>query len=305
MIEKEEVIKVMIDAMKIHFDQWELIQQICFAIGNIAFIGDFESSVIAEKGIEWVLKAMRLHHAHPLMLTEAIFFLKNFAFGERGRRVIIDNDGVTPILDALENNLANTELVELAINVLFDLSFSGGVEIIMRDQRGISLIIKAALMYKTEQVIFKQALAAISRFYSLSNPEQKLLIIRAGAVDALLELETPENQRSIRRILLRFSQDLLTYETKPDRLVPSLMEFSARAVNLYSIKVPPLCLPPEVNRYLDTGKRCTLCGKGYFDTFYEKLTYRIYPGGEGLVLPKIFVTCSYQCFEQVEIKKDL
>jgi len=75
-IEQERVIVMMLDMLRLKFDNWQLVQQICFAIGNLAFIGDFEEIIIAKKGIELVLAAMKMHDKHPLMMTDAIFFLK-------------------------------------------------------------------------------------------------------------------------------------------------------------------------------------------------------------------------------------
>jgi len=80
LIHREQVIPIMLNMITkcLYTDNWEVIQQICFAIGNVAFIGDFEELIIAQKGIELVLAAMRKYEQEALMLTDAIFFLKKF-----------------------------------------------------------------------------------------------------------------------------------------------------------------------------------------------------------------------------------
>jgi len=162
------------------FDNWQLVQQICFAIGNLAFIGDFEEIIIAKKGIELVLAAMKKHSKYPLMMTDAIFFLKNCAFGENGRTAIIANGGIPQIVDTMELHIKSIELLELAINLLFDLSFSGGVDIIMKDGIAtstgctpIQIILLAIENHQDEPNLIREALRTISRIYSICNVKQK------------------------------------------------------------------------------------------------------------------------------------
>jgi len=183
-IEQERVIELMLDMLRLKFDNWQLVQQICFAIGNLAFIGDFEEVIIAKKGIELVLAAMKKYDKYPLMMTDAIFFLKNCAFGENGRTTIIANGGIPLIVDTMALRINSVELLELATNLLFDLSFSGGVDIMMQDctsddsgsigtSTAILIILRAIEHNQDKPNLIREALRAISRIYSICNTEQK------------------------------------------------------------------------------------------------------------------------------------
>jgi len=300
MIEKEKVIQVMLNTFQLHFDLWEVTQQICFAIGNLAYIGDFEGLILSQNGIQMVLEAMNKHALHLLMLTDAIFFLKNCAFGETGRKVILESGGIAPILDAMANHMENSELIELAINILFDLSFSGGVDVVMQNSRGIELILNALWVHKNDTNIFTEALRTLSRIYAKSSPEQKLLIIRSGAVETLLKLENPNTQKSIRNTLALFSRDRITHDKKPTSPFPSLPELCARAAINAKTEIPNNYLPAELRTYLKKCSTCSVCSRAYFDYCFELISYVKFADLR-VALPKFWVVCSQDCYDKAKI----
>jgi len=234
LIERERVIEIMLDTFRLNFHNWKVTQQICFAIGNLAFIGDFEPIIVSQQGIELVLSAMQKHSQIPLMMTDSIFFLKNFAFGEIGRSIIIANGGVPLIINAMSTHMDHPELVELAVNILFDLSFSGAVEIIMESPLGIQLILKALETHENNGPLIREALRTISRIYSIATIDQKKTVIRSNTVPALTNLLQKNSSaipaKQIINALSLFARESIFHEKKTS-LSPPFFEGTVRAKN--------------------------------------------------------------------------
>jgi len=283
------------------------VQQICFAIGNLAFIGDFEQIIISEKGIEHVLEAMRKHEKFPLMMTDAIFFLKNFAFGENGRATIIANGGIPQIVDTMANHTHHHELVELALNLLFDLSFSGAVDIVMQNPNGIQLVLNAMETNQDRPSVMREALRTLYRIYSISNPDQKKMIIKAGATETLRRLLNKNNSQNnlIKQIISAFSlfsREKISHEKSPEIVIPTLTELCARCVVDASVKFCGNLIPWELDCYItEKRKFCSLCGKSYFEFFYEVISWTKFQEFRA-PLPVFWKVCSSECFDKSKIK---
>jgi hypothetical protein len=114
-----------------------LAQQVFFAIGNIAFVCDFERILLESNSVAIAIECLTQHDEWFHMCTDAVFFLKNMAYGgilivlrktkgsELGREEILARGGIKATLNALWKNQVHAELAELAMNLFFDLSFSG------------------------------------------------------------------------------------------------------------------------------------------------------------------------------------
>jgi len=176
LIEGEKIIEIMLEILRQNNSDCLLAENICFAIGNLAFICDFEEIIIREKGIELILDLMEKHSMQAPMLTNAIFFLKNFAYGETGRSVIMENGGAPKILKVMNDHLEHSDLLELSINLLFDLSFSGAVDVIMKNSHGIQLILNGMLKHQNHVPLIREAIRTLSRIFTKSNDEQKKIL---------------------------------------------------------------------------------------------------------------------------------
>jgi len=305
-IEQEQVIQMMLDTLKLKFDNWKIVQQICFAIGNLAFIGDFEEIIVnKKKGIDLVLAAMKKHQKFPLMMTDAIFFLKNFAFGENGRLAIIANGGISHILTTMAMHLHSLELLELGINLLFDLSFSGAVNIIMQDATAIQLILDAIQIHQDKPNLIREALRTISRIYSICNIKQKKIIIQTNVIQILRNLVTTATQSTFLKQIMNafslFSREDISHEKKPHCRL-TLMELCARKIVDASVKFCANFLPRELVTYLYEQKSCGYCGRSFFDSYFEVISFSKFPEFRA-PLPVFWKVCSQQCFNNAKINK--
>jgi len=286
---------------------WRVVQQVCFAIGNVAFIGDFEQLIMSEKGIEFVLIALEKYPKQSLLLTDAIFFLKNLAYGETGRNRIISNGGIPKILKVMKDNMEHPELLELAINILFDLSFSGGVDVLMCTCEGINLIVQIMNTHQTDLNLIREALRTIIRIYSKCTLQQKVSIIKGGVVNALQKVlvnHASHNYlvRLVRGTFALFAEDKIVHEKTPTTSVLSLVELAAKSIADNHPLISPLVLPQELKQYLDNEVHfCDLCGKSYFEHKYEVISYEAYPQ-YFKHLPTFRTVCSRQCFDKARIK---
>jgi len=198
------------------------------------------------------------------------------------------------------NHMENSELIELAINILFDLSFSGGVDVVMQNSRGVELILNALWVHKNDNTIFTEALRTLSRFYEKSSIEQKLIIIRSGAVETLIKLENPNTQKTVRITLSRFSRDRIMHEKKPTTNFPTLPELCARSAMNAKLPIPSNYLPSELQHYLKKCNTCTVCSCAYFEYCFELVSYVKY-SELGLSLPKFWKVCSQECYDKAKI----
>jgi len=299
-IQKEKIIEMLLQGLRESGDDWQMAKFVCFAIGNIAYIGDFEETFIKEKAIELVLSTMQRHSQYPLLQTDAVFFLKNSAYGEIGRKLIISNGGVEIILEAMKNHEDHSELLELSINVLFDLTFSGAVNFIVANSDGIELILRAISKHKNEELL-REALRALLRIYSTCNEQQKIIIIKAGATEVLRKLKinpcSVTLSSILHDILFAFSQEKVSHQRMPVQQMPSFTEICARTVTNKAIYVPHQHLPEELNQYLKSSKSCSHCGKSYYEQFHERIQLIKFPE-YSRPLPTFLTLCSVECFQQ-------
>jgi len=292
---QENLIAVLLQMIPKNIHCPDLIQQICFALGNLLSMNDFEYLLLSQNGVPIVLLVLQLFPQNPMILTEAIFILKNLSFSEQGRTSILENpSAIDLLLNSLENHMSNnSELVDLCINLLSDLTLSG----LLASERAINLIVQSLILYKSSQSIVTQCLTAISKYYNSSDP-QKIMIIRSGIVPILLELDFPDKTK-IQRLLYHFSQDRLKYIKNPSADTPSLGELSSRVIcnrNIHQLLEDSHYLPNELKKFLDTKKSCNVCGLSYFDHFYEKIDYSM-NSKVNMILPSFIVACSKTCLE--------
>lgn len=296
------IIPRLINGLRENQSDWKVVKQICFALGNIAYVGDFENVFISEDSIELVLAAMKKHSHEPQLQTETIFFLKNSAFGDAGRQQLLFHGGIELILNAMKNHEQHTELLELSINILFDWSFSVSVDNFMADSSTVEIILRAIVNNSNNTDLLKGALRALLRIYLICNDAQKINIIQAGITKTLIELKTKHHNIQLNNILtdllFALSQEKITYEKKPENSQPNFIELCAREVLNKNVKMP--CsnyLPLELQEYLKRGKRCSCCQRSYFETFWEAIKFVKYPEYNQL-LPTLMSMCSVECFDK-------
>jgi hypothetical protein len=241
MVEREGIVESIITTMKHHTDKPELIKQACFALGNLAFTGDFEPIVVKERGIEIVLEAIRKHGArHPFLLVEACFFLKNLCFGEKGRSILMQSGGIPLIIGAVRDHPNCVELLDLAFNIFYDITFTKGAEVEIVEHDGISLMIDALRRYvnaKDALPVLHEAIRALGRLYCICDDSVRLKMVRSGAITAILDaLNVHSDDFELRQracwSFYRMSKEKieLRYEQTPDCAVPSLKELTARRI---------------------------------------------------------------------------
>jgi hypothetical protein len=235
----EQILQATLRAMRALMDNPEVVKQVCFVIGNIAFTGDYEEIINQESGIELVVEAMRRYGTHPALLTEACFFLKNMCYGEAGRVRLIEAGGVPAVIEAMNSFPEYAELLELACNVFYDLSFTPNTEQLVIQHGGLGTILRALTAHSTDLSVLNEATRTLGRLYSLCDDENKCMFVRQGAVEALISAikqhpnETELHQRACWSFY-RLSKEKLKYEVNcvaEHSNVPSLRELTARSIH--------------------------------------------------------------------------
>jgi hypothetical protein len=235
----EQILQATLRAMRGLMDNPEVVKQVCFVIGNIAFTGDYEEIINQERGIELVVEAMRRYDTHPALLTEACFFLKNMCYGEAGRTRLIQAGGVPAVIEAMNTFPEYAELLELACNVFYDLSFTSNTEQLVIQHGGLGAILRALTAHSTDLSVLNEATRTLGRLYSLCDDENKCMFVRQGAVEAIISAikqhpnETELHQRACWSFY-RLSKEKLKYQVNrvaEHSHVPSLRELSARIIH--------------------------------------------------------------------------
>jgi len=229
-IEEENIVTLVLNAMKSYIHNTDLTQHACFALGNLAFIG-FENLVLKNNGIEIVLEAMEQNLNTPSMLTEAIFLLKNLAFEENGRNNLMKNKVVEKIIPIISYYISNVELVELSINLIYDLSFAGSIEI-LQELDSFHIIFDVIKLHNNNTPVLKECLRTLSRAYCKTDLKGKIQILKTGAIDILIDTynknkENTELKQKMGETMKYFSNPI-TYSSKPPFL--SLKEICSRQI---------------------------------------------------------------------------
>jgi len=158
-------------------------------------------------------------------------------------------------------------------------------------------------------------LRTLSRIYTICNREQKKVVIRAGAIETLLQtlnnykLNTNNNntlQNNVVKQILSafslFSREEISHEKCPDFIIPTLVELAARKVSDASVKFTGFSVPVELERYLSEKKtKCGHCGYSYFEFYYEVITFAKFSEFRA-PLPVFWKVCSARCFEKSKPK---
>jgi hypothetical protein len=274
-------------------NDWQLVQQICFALGNIIFVADFEDAILSQNGVQIVLDAVLKHRANPCTV-DAVFFLKNLSYGELARSTIIQNDGVLKLLCILEQQMANPDFCQVAIGLLFDLTFSGATQVLVRSNIGLKMLFQLIQQYSpTDYDFMSQSMKLLQRLYQTADQAGQIALISLGFVELIQNLNVPKD---IAHDIYNTLTDIPPYSPiLPTESVPTLKELAAR-------KAQNLHLDPEdLQAYLKTKKTCSCCGSGFFEHYYQTLGKREIEGFCGVV-PVMLYSCSRHCFEKLNNK---
>jgi len=184
-IVEEKIVNLLLNSVKTYSHNTDILQHICFVLGNLAFIG-FENLVIMENGIETVLESMEQNINCPQMLTEAIFLFKNLAYEENGRNCLMKHKVIEILIPIIIQYISNIELVELSINLIYDLSFAGSIEI-LQETKSFQIIFDVIKTHNNNFPILKECLRTLGRAYSKIDIKGKIHILKAGAIDIIID----------------------------------------------------------------------------------------------------------------------
>eukprot|EP01126_Amoeba_proteus_P011529 TRINITY_DN1465_c0_g1_i5.p1 TRINITY_DN1465_c0_g1~~TRINITY_DN1465_c0_g1_i5.p1 ORF type:complete len:356 (+),score=45.70 TRINITY_DN1465_c0_g1_i5:262-1329(+) len=307
-VESEQIIPFLFAYLRNNLDDWQLAQRVCFAIGNVVFICDFESLVLACEGIEIVLECMARYPYQAQMNTDAVFFLKNMAYGEAGREVILSNNGISHTLKALLINGTHAELAELSFNLFFDLSFSGGTEELTRQPHAFKILMDTLKQHINEPAVLRECVRTLSRLYIYSTTETRVALIKEGLIDSLvplLDLNIPHFVRQLEINFFRIHQKLVSFQSAPNSKVPLLVELSARKVfETMRAYESHSYIPQDIKNILSSCERCHLCKKAYWNHSYHIVSPIRFPKFH-FSLPVYWSLCSEGCLNKVKDRKDL
>lgn len=226
-----------------------------FALGNLVFVGDFESVIIRLNGISTALQVIRKHFDHEGILTEAIFFLKNMAFSETGCETIVANSAIQLISELLMTHQKKTDLIRMLYKLVSDLTYTAHLDDLVQSCGSQILHI-----LRTDPQLTKPTLKLLSQFYLPSSRESKLFLLRDNLIPTLLHL--PPHTPQLQNLLNTISTTPLTYSKTPT-CPPSLLEISARKfINSTPAQSHLLCL--DLQNYVSRSKRCDCCQQFFF-----------------------------------------
>jgi len=271
---------------------WQFVQQVCFALGNIIFVADFEELVLSLHGIEIVLEAM-LKHRGSQCTVDVVFFLKNLSYGEVARTTILQNDGVMKLLWILEHQISNLDFCQVALGLLFDLTFCGATKVLVQSPLGLRIIFEIILQHAPSDADFmSQSINFLQRLFQTADHAGQIALISFGFVELIQKLNVPS---TLANSLYSLLAEIPPCSILPSDSVPSLKELAARKVA--NLQIPEL--PDDLKAYLMGKKLCTFCTGGFFEHFYQQLGSKAIAGYDGLV-PVMITSCSKHCFDMLK-----
>jgi hypothetical protein len=304
----EAVIPFLFDVLRKNVDNWQFAQQVFFAIGNLAFVSDFEPIILECDGVTLAAEFLRNFPDRWTMATDTIFFLKNIAYGGPGRDAILASGATKYVLETVWRNYTQSELVELSLNLFFDLSFSGGYEDLTKDPLPVQFFISLLKTHRNSMPPLLECVRTLARIYTISNESIRISMIKEGLMDHLIPLLSVHKtqkvfQNQLDAVFYRISREKVpTYQYSPDAQTPNLMEVAARAIiNQKLTKNLEYC-PEDIREYLGRSRKCDLCSACYIDYHHEIILPSRYSAWQDSDLPVFMKLCSKTCLELV--KKD-
>jgi len=302
----EGVIPFLFDILKQNMDNWQFAQQVFFAIGNLAFVSDFEPIILQCGGVLLASDFLRKFPDRWTMATDTIFFLKNIAYGEPGREAILASGATKYVLETVWRNYTHSELVELSLNLFFDLSFSGGAEELTKDPEPVRFFISLLKTHHNSVPPLLECVRTLARIYTISNECTRTTMIKEGLIDHLVPLfsfhKTHKTfQKQLDAAFSRISREKIpTHQYSPDETVPSLRELAARAMIDKKLTLPSEFCPDDVKEFLAENKQCDICSCCYIDLHHEIIIPSRYSAWQEADLPVFLNLCSKDCLEHVK-----
>jgi hypothetical protein len=306
-----------------NIENWQFAQQVFFAIGNIAFVCDFERVLLECNSVAITIACLNHHVECVHMCTDAIFFLKNMAYGELGREEILSSGGIRATLNALWKNQTHAELAELAMNLFFDLSFSGALEELTKEPVAVRYLMSILNLHRNSVPTLKECVRTLARLYANSNETIRLLMIKEGFVEKLASVysehyENKNFRRQMESTFGRISREKFPeyVEVRPaEERVPSLLELAARTVvdkevlsrhlgctqrALEGISLDAF-LPEDLSALLSTRQQCLVCSRAYLQHSRSMVCPVRPPASLCLSpVPYFLSACSAACLEKAK-----
>jgi len=234
--------------------------------------------------------------------------------------------GIPTIIQAMKNHPEYPELLELASNVFYDLSFSNGAEKEVLEYDGVKPIVNSIKQHCNDLNVLHESTRTLGRLYSLCDEIGKKLIIKEGAIEAIVQALKihPEDQELQQRAcwsFFRMAKDKLLHEKIPQLSTPSLKEFCGRTLTSHinnnnnnnnnnnmndkfiKSNNNQYLLPLELQDYLEEYRKCSQCGKTFFDFHFEFIKFVKFEEHTA-ELPLFFNLCSFKCFKDCKEKQE-
>jgi len=288
-IEEKRVISLLLNTLVKNMVDWELVQQIAFALGNIVYVSDFEESVLAANGVQVVLDAL-MTHIDSICMKDVIFFLLNVSYGEAGRKSMMEHHAIAKILYALQKHILDPEFSEFSLGILFDLTFSSAIPELVKSPN-INIIYNAILQHRTVASIVPISMKLLMNLFVGAEPADRFRLVESGLVETIQAMNLPPQKT--RSIFAAITKSLASFSSVPADPVPSLQETVARRIMKEKIDIQ--FIPDDLKSYIQTPLgNCSVCEGVFYEHCWKKLARKKVAGE---MVPMYLKCCSRNCFE--------
>jgi len=297
---RESLIPFLFNMLQKNIECWQLAQQVFFAIGNLAYVSDFEELILSCDGVSLAKHFLTLYSSEQWgMATDTVFFLKNVAFGEPGRIAILKSNIIDLVLRLLWLSPTCSELVELSANLLFDLSFSGATAELTKTAEPVQFLMRLLEIHSDAPPVAKELLRTLARIYTCAESAVQVMMIREKLIEKILPFfhlhDSDEDfQEGLDHVCTRISHVPVPTHEHSSRDAPSLQELCARSVLDHNLSDQ---IPPHMNYLVSGGTRCVLCSKHFLDYKCELIVSQKHLSWDYKELPHILYFCSKKCLE--------
>jgi len=183
-------ILLILKVMELYMKNEGLIENCCFALGNLSFEHEINSSfIVACKGIEILILAIQTHHTAEDLLESAVATLCNLCHNsDVNKDQIVKKDGCTTVVEVVLNNFNSIELLLTCFRTLGNLASNAANTSEIIKAGGVQGIVAGLTVHSSELDIIDISIRVLTNLASEMDDEEQKIMAQEGAVQAIVEV---------------------------------------------------------------------------------------------------------------------
>lgn len=183
-------ILLILKVMELYMKNEGLIENCCFALGNLSFEHEINSSfIVACKGIEIIVLAIQTHGTSEDLLESAVATLCNLCHNsDVNKDQIVKKDGCIAVVEVVLNNFNSIDLLLTCFRTLGNLASNGPNTSAIIKAGGVQGIVAGLTVHSSELQIIDISIRVLTNLASEMDDDEQKIMAQEGAVQAIVEV---------------------------------------------------------------------------------------------------------------------